>query len=66
VQDEVGKASKERVEYQGKPNDGQVCAQCVQYLPESGRCRIVAGPIEPQGWCIAWTADTSASPSGEA
>jgi hypothetical protein len=57
LRDDVGKASKERVEYQEQPNDGQVCAGCVQFNAEAQRCRIVAGPINPRGWCIAFVAD---------
>ena len=50
--------SKASVGYRDIPYNGEVCAQCVYFLfrpiengvPQS-RCRMVAGPINPAGWC---------------
>ncbi len=53
--------SKEAVGYQDVPSGGQVCAQCVYFIfhPANGpvpqsRCKMVAGPIAPAGWCEIW------------
>jgi len=53
--------SKASVGYQDVPNDGKVCAQCVyfEFMPASGatpqsRCKLVAGNINPAGWCEVW------------
>ena len=50
--------SKASVGYRDVPNNGQVCAACVYFMfkptengvPQS-RCIMVAGPINPAGWC---------------
>ena len=52
-----GKASKEAMRYQDKPNNAQRCDACVQFIPgpkpgADAACKIVAGPISPNGWCI--------------
>jgi High potential iron-sulfur protein len=52
-----GMASKEAMKYQDKPNNGQRCADCVQFIPgpkagANGTCKIVEGAISPNGWCI--------------
>ena len=54
---EEGKASKEAMRYQDKPNNGQRCEACVQFIPgpkpgADATCKIVDGPISPNGWCI--------------
>ena len=50
--------SKAAVGYRDIPNKGQVCAECVFFIfkpSENGvlqsRCKLVAGPINPAGWC---------------
>jgi hypothetical protein len=55
---EVAPMSKAAVGYQDIPNKGQVCAGCVFFIfkpTENGalqsRCKLVAGPINPAGWC---------------
>jgi hypothetical protein len=55
--------SKASVGYQDVPNGGKVCAQCVyfEFMPASGntpqsRCKLVAGNINPAGWCEVWAA----------
>lgn len=56
----AGTASKEDFHYQDHPNESKRCANCVQFIPpaegqQSGTCRIVAGPISANGWCMAFT-----------
>ncbi len=52
---------KSAVGYQDVPSNGQVCAACVyfEFYPANGptpasRCKMVAGPIAPSGWCQIW------------
>lgn len=57
----AGSASKEDFHYQDHPNDGKRCAGCVAFTPPPsgqafGSCNIVAGPVSPNGWCMAFTA----------
>jgi hypothetical protein len=52
-----GKAKKTDMKYQDRPKDGQKCADCIHFLPGKdakapGECKIVEGPISPNGWCI--------------
>lgn len=54
--DEGGDASKESVDYQYEPRNGEMCSTCLQFVAESSTCRIVAGPIDPRGWCRAYVA----------
>lgn len=54
--DEGGKASKESVDYQYEPRNGEMCSSCLQFVADSSTCRIVAGPIDPRGWCRAYVA----------
>jgi len=53
--------SKAEVGYQDVPSNGRVCAQCVyfEFHPSTGGtlgslCELVAGPINPAGWCEVW------------
>ena len=53
------KASKKAMQYQDQPKSGQKCDTCVQFVPgakpgASGSCKVVEGPISPDGWCIAY------------
>ena len=53
------KASKEAMKYQEKPNNGQRCDGCMQFVAgakpgANGTCKVVDGPISPSGWCIAF------------
>jgi len=60
TQAEAGaKAPKSAMQYRDKPNGTKECSTCVQYIPgksakANGTCRVVAGSISPQGWCLAW------------
>jgi len=56
----AGNASKDDFHYQDHPNDDKRCANCVQFIPagdgrQPGTCKIVAGSISPNGWCMAFT-----------
>jgi hypothetical protein len=55
---DVPMLSKASVGYRDVPYQGKVCAQCVyfEFYPTTGtmpgsRCKLVAGPINPAGWC---------------
>jgi hypothetical protein len=47
------KLAKELVRYQDTPKDRQECDKCVNWISPN-QCKIVAGPINPKGWCIAF------------
>lgn len=48
-----GKIAQAQVQYQTTPKDGNKCSACVNFeAPNS--CKIVAGTIAPEGWCIAF------------
>jgi hypothetical protein len=49
-----GKMSQAEAHYQLMPNGRQRCGVCANFLPPSD-CRIVAGPISPNGWCRNYT-----------
>jgi hypothetical protein len=56
----AGSGRKEDFHYQDHPNEGKHCANCVAFTPppsgqEFGACNIIAGPISPNGWCMAFT-----------
>lgn len=47
----AAKIAKEAVQYQDTPRDGKVCRECMHFLPDTSECKLVAGPIDPEGWC---------------
>jgi len=47
------KLAQNLVQYQETPKDGHMCSTCVNYVEPNG-CKIVAGNINPNGWCVAW------------
>jgi hypothetical protein len=51
---DAGKMSKSVVQYKYHPRgDGAHCAICANFIaPES--CRVVAGKIDPNGYCMAF------------
>ena len=56
-----GKVKKSQLQYQDKPNRGQRCAGCSQFIPGKtasamGTCKLVEGTISPNGWCLEWEA----------
>ena len=55
------KSSKASLAYQEHPHDGKKCADCKHFTPRSdasgaGTCALVEGPIQPTGWCTAFSA----------
>lgn len=57
-----GPVSMASVGYRDIPYNGQVCAACVyfEFYPAvdgqpASKCRLVAGNINPAGWCWIWS-----------
>jgi High potential iron-sulfur protein len=52
------KAAKPAMQYQEQPKNGQKCSECLQFIPgqqgANGTCKVVEGPISPNGWCAAF------------
>jgi len=46
----VPKISKKAVAYQDHPDGDKLCEKCAQFQPP-GACKMVEGPISPQGSC---------------
>ncbi len=51
AQDE--KVAQDVVQYQAMPKDGQECDKCVNWVAPNA-CKIVAGTINPKGYCVAY------------
>jgi hypothetical protein len=49
----VSKASKASVQYQDHPKGKQQCSVCANFVAPHG-CKVVAGKIAPNGWCVAF------------
>jgi hypothetical protein len=54
------KSSKASLLYQDHPHDGRHCGECKFFTPGAdttspGTCAVVDGPIQPQGWCTAFS-----------
>jgi hypothetical protein len=54
-----GVSSKEAVNYQDQPQDGQQCSNCRYYIEDKngdgmGACAIVAGNIAPEAYCVSY------------
>ena len=47
------KIEQNLVQYQEMPKDGAECDKCVNWTPPNA-CKIVAGTINPKGWCVAF------------
>ncbi|MDT7951810.1 MAG: high-potential iron-sulfur protein [Acetobacteraceae bacterium] len=47
------KVAQEVVQYQEMPKDGAECDKCVNWVAPNA-CAIVAGKINPKGWCVAY------------
>ena len=53
------KASKQAMQYQDQPKNGQRCDTCMHFVSgpkpgAMGTCKVVEGPISPSGWCVAY------------
>ena len=53
------KLGKGDMHYQDQPRDGKKCVDCAAYETHpgnsNGNCKIVDGPISPDGWCMAFS-----------
>lgn len=47
------KLAQPLVQYQNTPKDGNQCSKCAQFQAPAA-CAIVASPIAPTGWCVAY------------
>ena len=47
------KLAKNLVQYQDTPKDAAECDKCVNWVAPN-LCKIVAGDINPKGWCVAY------------
>ena len=52
----AGTVPKANAKYQDHPKGAQQCGKCNYFLPAAsatalGQCKLVAGPISPNGWC---------------
>ena len=47
------KIEQAQVQYQNMPKDGAKCSLCVNWVAPNA-CKIVAGTINPNGWCVAF------------
>jgi hypothetical protein len=57
---EASGMTKASVQYQTKPKGGHQCSGCALFIPgptakATGKCKAVAGAIEPTGWCTLWS-----------
>ncbi|HEY8297135.1 MAG TPA: high-potential iron-sulfur protein [Candidatus Baltobacteraceae bacterium] len=55
------KSSKAQFKYQSHPKGSAKCSGCSLFIPGKhasamGQCKVVAGSISPNGWCVAYTA----------
>jgi len=60
--DEIKEADKIKqtdAHYQRFPKGPQRCQICLQFTPPD-KCKIVQGPISPQGWCQFFAAKENA------
>jgi hypothetical protein len=56
---EADKIKQADAKYQKEPKGQQRCEICLQFQPPSS-CKIVQGPIAPQGWCQFFAAKENA------
>lgn len=42
------------VQYQAQSKGDLKCSQCAHFIVESSTCKLVDGPISPEGWCALW------------
>ena len=53
--DAASQLRKEDVRYQDQPKGDQRCTGCKNFVGPSA-CRVVAGPVNPNGWCLLFQA----------
>lgn len=54
VESSTGKLEKSQAKYQDRPKGDQKCSGCMHFVSESNSCKLVAGDISPEGWCMLW------------
>jgi len=47
------KAAQNLVQYRDKPNGAARCNGCVSFVAPNA-CKVVAGKIDPEGWCLLY------------
>ncbi|MDA8384369.1 MAG: twin-arginine translocation signal domain-containing protein [Betaproteobacteria bacterium] len=57
---EAAKVPKAAMQYRDHPNGANHCSKCIQFIPggspaANGTCKVVAGSISPNGWCVAFS-----------
>ncbi len=52
------KLPKKNVQYQTHPQGEKKCSGCINFIAASSTCKLVEGPINPEGWCILWSKKT--------
>jgi hypothetical protein len=52
------KLAQNVVQYQPTPKDNARCSLCVNFIAPNA-CKLVVGPIVPQGWCVAFAPKNS-------
>ncbi len=58
AQDADSKVDQSAVQYQLTPKDGAKCSTCVNFVAPNA-CKVVAGTISPNGWCVAYAPKSS-------
>ena len=53
------KISKQDAQYQSTPRGGEKCSDCQMFNAAHNSCQVVAGKIDPDGWCTMWVKKSS-------
>lgn len=48
------KGSKKQFKYQETPKNGEACKDCIHFLPDKNKCKVVEGSISPEAWCTLY------------
>ncbi len=54
-----GKMTQAAAQYQSQPKGDQNCAGCLHFVAGDNTCKVVAGQVSPQGWCMLWAGKAS-------
>jgi hypothetical protein len=52
---DASQLQKQDVRYQDQPKGAQRCSGCANFTAPSA-CKVVAGNVNPNGWCLLYTA----------
>jgi copper chaperone NosL len=63
-------STKDAVNYQDEPSDGEQCSNCQFYIEDRngdgmGACAVVEGTIAPDAWCASYVASEGATTTAE-